>query len=98
MPFDTCALKKTQSIRTPGITPPLVAVFAGAGPWFIHKLAGDETCRMDQGPVGPGYRLSPGAPLNNCGWASTSHWSLVSVPNFSRDGCNSSLPPRTDTR
>jgi len=70
MPFDTCALKKTQSIRTPGITPPLVAVFAGAGPWSIHKLAGDETCRMDQGPVGPGYRLSPGAPLNNCGWAS----------------------------
>jgi len=22
--------------------------------------------------VGPGYRLSPGAPVNNCRWASTS--------------------------
>jgi len=26
---------------------------------------------MDLGSVGPGYRLSPGAPVNNCRWAST---------------------------
>ena len=45
------------------------------GPEQIHPALGvldvGESTYQDLGSVGPGYRLSPGAPVNNCRWAST---------------------------